>query len=233
MQEKYEIIPHEEKRWTVYVHVNRINGKKYVGITGQNPNKRWGYHGCNYKTTYHFYNAIQKNGWDSFEHILVLQHLTQREANILEKLFIQIYKCNNKQYGYNLSSGGTGGNQKPCFGVKQYTLWGDFICEYPSAAEAARQMGIHRTNITHACKTNGTTHGFMWRYATDNNVQSYQRKNQRNVIQKDLNGTFVAEYISLSDASRKTGIQRDNLCRCLSKRNKSAGGYRWEYKEVS
>lgn len=29
------------KQYTVYIHSNKLNDKKYVGITSQNPNRRW------------------------------------------------------------------------------------------------------------------------------------------------------------------------------------------------
>lgn len=46
--------------YTVYQHKNKINGKIYIGITKQSPEKRWGINGCNYKTSPHFYSAIKK-----------------------------------------------------------------------------------------------------------------------------------------------------------------------------
>ena len=53
----------ENNKWTVYIHVNKTNGKCYVGITTQKPYDRWGSNGCNYKGQV-FYNAIRKYGWD-------------------------------------------------------------------------------------------------------------------------------------------------------------------------
>ena len=51
-----------DNNYTVYIHNNKINHKKYIGITKQKPEYRWGYNGCNYKESPHFWNAIQKYG---------------------------------------------------------------------------------------------------------------------------------------------------------------------------
>ena len=42
-----------EKKWCVYVHI-APNGKKYVGITSQKPEKRWN-HGEGYQRHPYFY----------------------------------------------------------------------------------------------------------------------------------------------------------------------------------
>ena len=46
-----------EKKWCVYMHTNKINGKKYVGITCKIPRKRWE-NGKGYKGQ-RFYLAIE------------------------------------------------------------------------------------------------------------------------------------------------------------------------------
>ena len=56
-----------EKKYCVYVHTNKANGKKYIGITCRNPEVRWR-NGAGYKRHPKFYAAIQKYGWDGFTH---------------------------------------------------------------------------------------------------------------------------------------------------------------------
>ena len=55
--------------YSIYMHINKINNKSYIGLTSaQPPSLRWG-GGSHYKTQY-FYRAINKYGWNNFEHII-------------------------------------------------------------------------------------------------------------------------------------------------------------------
>ena len=92
--------------YTVYQHKNKINGKVYIGITSQKPEQRWGSQGCNYKSSPHFYSAIQKYGWDNFEHNILFTDLTKEQACLKEQELIKEYNSTNREFGYNSTSGG-------------------------------------------------------------------------------------------------------------------------------
>lgn len=96
----------EERNYTVYMHVCKENNKTYVGITSQNPEDRWGSNGYRYNHNEYFTRAINKYGWDNFEHIILFKNRTKEEAERLEVLFIKILLSNNRTYGYNISNGG-------------------------------------------------------------------------------------------------------------------------------
>ena len=53
--------------YLVYVHTNKINGKKYVGQSS-NIVERWRNGGKNYFSSIKFFRAIQKYGWENFTH---------------------------------------------------------------------------------------------------------------------------------------------------------------------
>ena len=90
----------------VYMHVNKTNSKKYIGITGQERiQDRWRSDGSGYKTQV-FGRAIEKYGWDNFEHIILESNLSDIEALEKEKYYIQKYNTTNPSCGYNISEGG-------------------------------------------------------------------------------------------------------------------------------
>lgn len=95
------------KNYTVYIHINKTNNKKYIGITSKKVNKRWGNNGKGYKKGY-FHNAIKKYGWDNFEHLILYENLSEKDAKNKEIELIKIYNTFNKKYGYNLTYGGQG-----------------------------------------------------------------------------------------------------------------------------
>ena len=98
----------EEHNYTVYMHKNKINGKVYIGITKQKINSRWrkgkGYKNCKFR------NAIDKYGWDNFEHIILFEHLSKENACNKEIELIKKYNSNNRNFGYNISTGGDSGS---------------------------------------------------------------------------------------------------------------------------
>lgn len=91
---------------TVYAHINRVNEKVYVGQTWD-LKRRWdrtAYKGCKL-----FNRALDKYGWDGFDHVILLQReIAQEELNAFECLWIAILNSNNPKFGYNMTAGGEG-----------------------------------------------------------------------------------------------------------------------------
>ena len=86
--------------YCVYIHTNKINGKRYVGITCQNVSRRWR-NGDGYRQNEHFYRAIKKYGWESFSHEIVKAGVSKAEACRLEIALIEQFKCTDENFGYN------------------------------------------------------------------------------------------------------------------------------------
>lgn len=92
------------KNWTLYIHILKNNPERvYIGITSQKVKDRWDY-GRGYLRCPKMNQAIEKFGWDGFEHKILLSNLTKEEAEKLEKQYIIKYDSLNK--GFNTSPGG-------------------------------------------------------------------------------------------------------------------------------
>lgn len=54
----------------------------------------------------------------------------------------------------------------------------------------------------------------------------------RGVNQIDQDGTVIAKYSQIIEASRATGIHATSIVKCCKGKMRTSGGYRWEYKTI-
>lgn len=90
--------------YCVYMHVFP-NQKRYIGITGDSPKKRWK-RGKNYRNNIHLTRAVEKYGWDNIKHIIVETDLDKESAEAKERMLISLFNSNDPKHGYNVTSGG-------------------------------------------------------------------------------------------------------------------------------
>ena len=91
---------------------------------------------------------------------------------------------------------------------------------------------IDKLDVDHidSHKDNNCIENLQWLKHKDNCRQKPRlEKLSKPVEQYTLDMVFVAEYPSVMEAFRQTGIKHISCC-CLGKR-KTAGGYIWKYKE--
>ena len=178
--EEYKKIINETGIYSLYVHIvpKELSDyewdKYYIGISSH-IERRWQAKGGEYKNI-PFYNAIQKYGWENMKHCILFKNLSKNQAEEFEKQIIKRLNTLDRQYGYNISPGGTGGNQCGVKGVKQYTLNAEYIRTWKSAAEAARFFNCDRTHITRAAKHKHKSQGYMWSYDNETLTEPYKRK---------------------------------------------------------
>jgi len=94
-----------EDNCAVYVHVNLINGKKYFGITVQEPERRWR-NGYGYSNNAHFTNAINKYSWENFAHYVLFKNIPIAIAKNIEEMLILEHMSYDPRFGYNKTYGG-------------------------------------------------------------------------------------------------------------------------------
>jgi group I intron endonuclease len=108
--------------YTIYLVTNQINGKKYVGYTSYDINKRMSEHRSHAKlgSPYLFHQAIRKYGWDAFTvEILYVSKDEIHTRKTMEPYFIDEHKAFGFSTGYNMTSGGDG---SPCTPEKRANI---------------------------------------------------------------------------------------------------------------
>ncbi len=109
------------------------------------------------------------------------------------------------------------------------------IMEYKSIAEASRQTGVERSNISACCRgISATAHGFGWSYKdTTRQPVKRARRAMRPVVQMSLDGQFVKEWPSTAEASRSLGIEKRLIFACCHGRSSHIKQTKWRFVDAS
>ena len=229
----------------MYCHTNKINDKKYIGITSKEVNQRWK-NGSGYgKSQPYFSNAIKKHGWDNFKHEVLFENLTKEEACAKEIELIVLYDTTNKEKGYNVSTGGSA----PMYGRKHTEE------SKEKMSNKLRELGVNKgeknwcygkippnKGVPHTKETRekiskiGKEH--YEKYGFSKELKEYLNLIKIRVNQYDLFGNFIKTWESASEINDKLGIKRQNIVNCCKRKQrkdgiimKSAGGFQWRYED--
>lgn len=245
------------KKYIIYMHRNKINGKVYIGQTCQSLSDRCGAEGQRYKGQA-FYNAIQKYGWVNFEHIILEENLTQEEANQKEIQYIKLYNSIDKQFGYNISEGGNNNTlsdeQKEKRRQLNYQMWADgtfkqlintevYCIEldeyFDSALDAERKYHIDNSAIQKVCKNKlnyaGVKQGqaLHWIYVKDITEEKIEQlKNKKEVLKGIEIPVYCCELDTIYSSATKAGkilkLDPSSIRKTARGKQKTCGGYHWK-----
>lgn len=208
-----------EKLYVIYLHRNKINGKCYVGQTCQKPETRWGKNGWHYHEQTYFYRAIEKYGWDNFEHIILEDNIPQDMVNNRECYWGGYYHSLYPE-GYNFilgeqdqKSSSTKTNEARSLAVKKN--W---------------ESDEYRIKVINGRKR-------MWQEASSECKQKMLSNldrtgkgglAKRKKVQCIETGII---YESTREAERQTGIGHGAISQVCNGKRQSAGKYHWRFVE--
>lgn len=191
----------QSNNYCIYMHINKFNNKKYIGFTSQSLNHRCN-NGKGYKKCPLFFYAIQKYGWNNFEHKILYMGLNREEAKQKERELIEIFKTNNPKYGYNIENG-TGS-----------------MCQNTKNKISTLKKGKTST-------FKGKKHTQKSKKIIYEKAKPYMKP----IYQFDKFGNLIAEYESIKQAERITGFNNSCICMVCKKKRNSIYGYTFRYKE--
>jgi hypothetical protein len=187
---------------------------------------------------------------------IVFDDLTWEEVCLKEIELIALYGRKDLGIGtlINFTDGGEGrkGSQNRITPTYQIDLEGNIIKEWINIETICKELNIHRQSLY--AVLNGkvlTCNKFIWVYKKDysltniksvldklENEQARKIKNPSKsrigVLQYDLENNFIAEYNSISEASKKTLTRCSCITQCVNpKYNRTtANNFIWKRKEI-
>lgn len=209
----------------IYKITNQINGKIYIGQTIGILSKRWREH-CfeanNGVKTYYLYQAMRKYGIENFS----IEQIEQCSNELLnEREIFWIDKYNSRKEGYNLAPGGNGADISKHSEI--FELWDKGF----GIKVISEKIGYNRNAIAKVLS------GYENYSIQESNRRAHINTGKafgKSVLQINKNtNEIVAEYESLAQAERITGINHANISIVCNKKagHHTAGGYKWEWKD--
>ena len=234
-----------ERDYCVYIHKNKINGKKYVGQTCQEPEKRWK-NGKGYHNNIYFTRAIKKYGWDNFEQEIVKDSLSKEEADILEKSLIKELNTLNPN-GYNAKDGGSNGRpsditkMKLSESHKGYVMSEETKKKIGESSKGRKHSKETKRKISEANKGHSISEETKRKIAESKKGNAFHKGHKHSKEAKEKMSEKVVQYTkkrklikiwdSMTDAANNLGINVSNISACCNGRRRKAGGFIWDYYE--
>lgn len=226
------------RTYYIYIGTSKTTGKSYIGQTCRLKQRIWEHQRSNLDHEDSIlHKEIHRLGNKDFEWDVLDSTTSKEKALELEEYYIKKYNTQHPN-GYNETAGGNNTPWDWSVPVVCLTLDGKFVKEYKSAAEAERIDGFCNTTVLECCKGKALTckkHQFMYKddYAKYGG-KAYIKPdvwNMKTVIQCNMDGSYVAKYKSVIEASKSTGVGRSRISSAISGYCKSAGGYIWVYEK--
>jgi hypothetical protein len=196
-----------EKRFNQYKNMN----KKGIGI--------------------YLYNSIKKHGWENHKKEIIeecsIEQLDEREI-----YYINCYNTINE--GLNLKEGGGFGcHNDETKNLIRLKAIGRKLSKEAKQKISQSKIGNkynlgrkHSDEIKQSFKYKNRKKGKI----TPERNKKIKEKLQKPILQYDLNGNFIKEWISQTEASQVLNINQPSISNCLKNRSKTAGRYIWKYK---
>lgn len=212
---------------TIYKYTSP-SGKHYIGQTCKTTQRgRAERDGKGYQSCPLFWRAIQKYGWDNFQYEILEKVESREEANAREIYYIQLYKSNNPEFGYNTQAGGEqSGNYEYLQRLEEMKKMWEAGC---TVGEIGEKYGLSQATLSYELSQLGID-------GKERIRRSAGQYLARGTYQYTLDLRLVATYNSTAEAERATGIS--NIRRScaknegLDKPKYKSGGYYWTYKEL-
>jgi group I intron endonuclease len=219
--------------------ITNPKGKVYVGQSIDIERRKFLYSKLYCKTQTHLYNSLNKHGWDN--HIFEIIELCN-ESLLLEKeiywkqYYLNLVNNNFNQVLFTQLNDGKGGtrsediknkigkaNSKP-----KPEGFGDKMSKIHQGKKRSEQT---KQNMSKAHKGH-SRYNDEWRKSISESLKNKPKPYQNKIVnQFSINGNFIKQYESITQASQISGVGYCVISHCCRGKGKTTGGYVWRFKE--
>lgn len=207
---------------SIYLIINLVNNKKYVGQTTKKVESRFKQHCTKSSSCIKLRNAIQKYGKENFK-IITLKvfacsdfETLHKQLDYWETWYIEYY--HSVEQGYNCSGGG------------QFS-----IAVSQETREKLRKAMTGKTHSEEWNKKIAVSHkGIKPSDETRKKLSKIHKGKilfsiRKPVDQFDLDGNFIKHWDCISDARKFFGVDNSHISAVCKGKRESAYGYKWKY----
>lgn len=176
-------------------------GEVYIGQSRNIKSRISVYRRCKNMTQPKLYESLKKHGYENHK-VSVLAHLPTNVSQDALDVSEKAYISLYKKAGRKMLNISKGGGAP---------MYGKTHSEKTRLEQSKRYSGVNNPNYGKGCF--GNTNG-----------------RSRVILQYDIDGNFIREWDTVTNASKELGIKRTTISSNLIGLNKSAKGFIWKYK---
>lgn len=237
-----------------YLIVNLIDNKVYVGSTKDAKQRRFQHFSALKNNKHHSHllqRAWNKGNPEDFEFKIIEETDSLQER---EQFYMDFYKSYDKDFGYNIMKYAYEQKLQKTkrYKIYQFTLEGEYVQSFNSSREAGSKVNCDYSGITKCCNKHRLYYAnYIWSYnpkiteeevilaneyiaqkAKERSEQTIRKnkKGRKPVLQYDLDGNFIREWSSVSEASLFYTNSPSQLHSCLIGKHKHSKGFIWKFK---
>lgn len=144
------------------------------------------------------------------------------ELDDLEIQYISAYSSTNSKIGYNSTKGGDG--TKGCHISEDRKQQQSEIMKGKYIGEDNPMFGKNHSEETKELIRNK-------KLGSKQTLETIKKKSKP-ILQFTMEGEFVKEWIGASQVMKELGIDKASISRVCQGKKKSAGGFKWSFKEI-
>lgn len=222
-----------EYKYIVYIVTNIINNKIYIGVhKTKTPYEFDGYLGCGLYVNHiksqlsentYFHRAVAKYGQENFKRQTLRVFDTLQEALDFEELIVND-EFINRDDTYNITRGG-GCPPLTNKNVYQFDTSGHLIKSWPSVKDIIESYGCNKDRIRMCIRDKRSFDNSFWSYDDHIDISEFKMSSREHVLQYDIQGNLIQEYMNATEASQKLSIPRSSICCSVYYKRKTHNNY--------